>query len=93
MCQGNADAGEVRQQETRSRPTDSTATQTAKSSPEFPNNFRYLSSEWNSPANRRASARAFLDWARARLDRFDPLALGAVGVMAFVGAAGQRPEE
>jgi hypothetical protein len=39
------------------------------------------------------SARAFLDWARTRLDRFDPLALGAVGVMASVGAAGKPIRE
>lgn len=39
-----------------------------------------------------ASAREFLDWARLRLDRMDPLALGAVAVMASVGAAGKLRE-
>lgn len=39
------------------------------------------------------SARQFLDWARTRLDRIDPLALGAVAVMASVGVAGKRPKE
>lgn len=39
------------------------------------------------------SAREFLGWARARLDRIDPLALGAVAVMASVGAAGTRRAE